>query len=378
MKKLLTLIVFAAGLFLSAAPAVLDGSSDEALTRSFVNLWASLDDKACDEFGCAVTAAVKKMRAMNAAELGKLLDGKSAEEFMKIAQQLSPADYEENIAIHARFDDKARVAMVKATRKALSGITPEQGSRRMLEMTAYVVINSEGGFVMRLISDELQRSSDEQVAEYAAMRRTRSDSKDELLKNQLLSINLRYGNRAAVEKVKALAPAEFAAALKDIRSGNPNGKLAKFAEDVRNRQAELVTKFGTWIAIYNLDWLTDFEAAKQRAAAEGKPLFVLFTQSDTLPPSKLESELLASPEFAAFAADRLVLVYVDFPRQEALLSAEQTAANKFMAEKYGISRDDLPAVLLMDEQGNEIGKTGYRKISPDKYIERLEKTLEKK
>ena len=104
----------------------------------------------------------------------------------------------------------------------------------------------------------------------------------------------------------------------------------------------------------------------------------MFTQSDTLPPSKLESELLASPEFAAFAADRLVLVYVDFPRQEALLSAEQTAANKFMAEKYGISRDDLPAVLLMDEQGNEIGKTGYRKISPDKYIERLEKTLEKK
>ncbi|MEA4862404.1 MAG: thioredoxin family protein [Victivallaceae bacterium] len=378
MKKLLTLIVCAAGLFLAAAPTVLDGSSDEALTRSFVNLWASLDDNACDKFGCAAIAASEKLGTMDAAEREKLLDGKNAEEFMKIAQQLSPEKYEEGIMPHARFDDASRAATTKAIRKALAGINPEEGFFRMLIMANYIFVNSEGGPIMRLILDELQHSSDEQVAEYVAMRTVRKQSKSQQLRDQLFHIFLCYGTRAAAEKARELAPAAFEAALKDIKSNYPDGDLADFAEGIRNRQAELVSKFATWLTIYNLDWFTDFEAAQRQAAAEGKPMFVLFTQSDLMPPNKLESELLATTEFADFAADRLVLVYVDFPEQEALLAAEQTAANKSMAEKYGISHDDLPAVLLMDKQGNVTGKAGYRKISPDRYIEQIEKTLDKK
>jgi len=377
MKKLFALLAIATGMFLSAAAPVLDGSSDEALTQSLVKLWISLDDKACDEFGCATMAAAKKLDAMDSAERGKLLNGKTAEDFMKIAQQLSPEDYEENMALHARFGDADRAATAKAMRKALAGVNPETGLSYMIMAARYVFVNAEGGPAIRLISDQLRNASDEQVAEFAAMQTVRGNTKDEKLKKQLLSINISQGNQAAIAKAKELAPAEFDAALKDILSRNSGGKLAESAEKLRAKYAKKADMLGAWLAIYNLDWSADFEAAKQRAAAEGRPMFVLFTRSDPLPPSKLESEILASPEFADFAAGNLVLVYVDFPEQEALLSSKQTAANKSMAEKYGISHGDLPTVLLMDEQGNVTGRTGYKKMTPAKYIERLEKTLEK-
>jgi len=61
-------------------------------------------------------------------------------------------------------------------------------------------------------------------------------------------------------------------------------------------------------------WLEDFDAAKTIAAAEKKPVLMLFTGSDWCGYCiNLENKVLSTKEFEAFAREELVLMMVDFP-----------------------------------------------------------------
>ena len=65
------------------------------------------------------------------------------------------------------------------------------------------------------------------------------------------------------------------------------------------------------------DWMTDYAAAKIKAAAEQKPLLLDFTGSDWCGWCiKLDKEVFSQKSFKEFAADNLVLVELDFPRGE--------------------------------------------------------------
>lgn len=61
------------------------------------------------------------------------------------------------------------------------------------------------------------------------------------------------------------------------------------------------------------EWLKQYDAALKASADQKKPLFVLFTNSTTCAPCKiLKRDVLSTPEFAKYAADKLILLQVDY------------------------------------------------------------------
>ncbi len=80
------------------------------------------------------------------------------------------------------------------------------------------------------------------------------------------------------------------------------------------------------------EWMTDFDAAKARAAAEGKPLLVDFTGSDWCSWCiRLKKEVFDKPAFAEYARDKFVLVEVDVP-DNPKFDREQLERNRALCE----------------------------------------------
>ncbi|MFP4157104.1 MAG: thioredoxin family protein [Opitutales bacterium] len=121
------------------------------------------------------------------------------------------------------------------------------------------------------------------------------------------------------------------------------------------------------------DWMTDYEAAKETAAAEGKPLLLDFTGSDwCIWCIRLKDEVFTREAFTDYAADELVLVELDFPKGKSQ-PAELEEQNKALAKKYGIR--GFPTIVLLSPEGELIEKTGYRKGGPEAYVEHLKELL---
>ncbi|HZP61299.1 MAG TPA: thioredoxin family protein [Opitutaceae bacterium] len=114
-------------------------------------------------------------------------------------------------------------------------------------------------------------------------------------------------------------------------------------------------------------WLTDYQAAANQAAAEGKPLLLDFTGSDWCPWCiKLDKDVYSQPKFVTYARQHLVLVKIDFPRQTPLSAAEKRQ-NRDLAKKYGVR--GYPTSIVLDPQGNKLGEhVGYMRGGPDAYI----------
>ncbi len=117
--------------------------------------------------------------------------------------------------------------------------------------------------------------------------------------------------------------------------------------------------------------MTDFEAAKTKAKAENKMVFMDFTGSDWCPPCKmLQKEVFAQPAFAEYAAKHLVLLEVDFPRRKQL-PPQQVAANEALQYRYGI--EGYPTIVVLQSSGEPLGKLSYMPGGPQPFIEILEK-----
>ncbi len=124
-------------------------------------------------------------------------------------------------------------------------------------------------------------------------------------------------------------------------------------------------------------WKVKYEAAVAEAKAAHKPILMVFAGSDWCKPCiMLRKEVWESEQFKQYARENLVLLELDFPRlKKNQLPAEQTRQNEELAAKY--NRDGLfPLVVLTDENGNVIAKTGYKTGGPEKYIQHL-KELQK-
>ena len=121
------------------------------------------------------------------------------------------------------------------------------------------------------------------------------------------------------------------------------------------------------------EWMTDFAAAKIKAAAEQKPLLLDFTGSDWCGWCiKLDKEVFSQKAFKEFAADNLVLVELDFPRGKEQ-SEDLKAQNKALAEKYEIR--GFPTILVLSPEGELIEKTGYQRGGPEAYVAHIKEIL---
>ena len=97
------------------------------------------------------------------------------------------------------------------------------------------------------------------------------------------------------------------------------------------------------------EWLTDFQKAKAESLKTGRPIYILFTNSDAAACLSLERTIFSQKKFQDYADKKLVLMKVDFPvaihRQPKALRQQ----NEELKTKYGIAI--LPTVLLLNPEG---------------------------
>jgi len=120
-------------------------------------------------------------------------------------------------------------------------------------------------------------------------------------------------------------------------------------------------------------WLGDFNKAQTEAAAAHKLILVNFSGSDWCGPCiRLRKEILESEKFNDFAADHLILVRADFPRQmKNQLSKEQVKLNETLADKYNPD-GKFPFTLLVDERGKVLKEwDGYPDETADQFINQI-------
>ncbi len=97
-------------------------------------------------------------------------------------------------------------------------------------------------------------------------------------------------------------------------------------------------------------WLTDFDKAKKTAKRQGKPIIVYFTGSDWCGPCKmLKKDLWLDQKFLDQAND-FVLLEVDIPFREDIISQDQKKKNLKLQEKYNKEKT-FPTVLALDANG---------------------------
>ena len=123
------------------------------------------------------------------------------------------------------------------------------------------------------------------------------------------------------------------------------------------------------------DWIADFDLAKDIAAQRHLPLFLNFTGSDWCPWCFYADETVFSlPEWKAYAANRVVPVFVDFPNEKPMTD-EQRAANQALAERFDV--DGYPTFVVLAEDGETVlGTFGVaRGMTFFGFVSRLERVL---
>ena len=105
--------------------------------------------------------------------------------------------------------------------------------------------------------------------------------------------------------------------------------------------------------VFCAEWLTDFEAAKQKAAAERKPIILDFTGSDWCGACMhLHSTIFEKPEFDAFVKDRFVLLEIDCPHGDKM-PKEEKARNEALVAHFSVHA--FPTVLVLSPAGDVTG-----------------------
>lgn len=123
-----------------------------------------------------------------------------------------------------------------------------------------------------------------------------------------------------------------------------------------------------------LNWMTNYEDASIKAKREKKSVLLFFTGSDWCGwCHKLENEALDTTNFSDSVGDQFVFVVVDFPLKMSL-DQTTTAQNKELQKKYDVK--GFPTVVLLNENGQLIGSTGYRPGGGKIYADHLKKMVE--
>jgi len=120
------------------------------------------------------------------------------------------------------------------------------------------------------------------------------------------------------------------------------------------------------------DWKEDLNQAKEIATKENKKIILVFSGSDWCAPCiKLEREIFESPEFVDYAKKHYILLKADFPRKKKnQLSKEQQLKNNRLFEQYN-PQGFFPFVVVLNSEGEILGTTSYKKLSPKEYIDEL-------
>jgi len=96
-----------------------------------------------------------------------------------------------------------------------------------------------------------------------------------------------------------------------------------------------------------VNWLTDFEKAKKVSKKTKKPILMYFTGSDWCGPCKmLKKDFWQDPAFIEQSND-FVLLEIDVPFREDIISPAQKKKNKELQKKYN-KEGAFPTLLALD------------------------------
>ena len=145
-------------------------------------------------------------------------------------------------------------------------------------------------------------------------------------------------------------------------------KRKQVQEEVARRQAEAKANAN------KIEWLTDYDEAKQLAESLNRPILINFTGSDWCGWCKrLHSEVFSQTAFKEYANESLVLLEVDFPRKKPL-SKEQAEKNGKLSNRYKVT--GYPTIFVIDSDGNVLLRTGYLEGGAENYVNMLQKNID--
>jgi thioredoxin-related protein len=120
-------------------------------------------------------------------------------------------------------------------------------------------------------------------------------------------------------------------------------------------------------------WSTDFEQAKKIAAEKKLPILMDFSGSDWCTwCQRLDAEVFAQKAFKDYAKESLVLFIADFPMR-AKQADELRKQNLKLQSNYRVA--GYPTVVLVNAQGEETARSGYRKGGAEAYVVHLKELL---
>jgi len=123
-------------------------------------------------------------------------------------------------------------------------------------------------------------------------------------------------------------------------------------------------------------WTMDLEAARQTALEKKLPIFINFTGSDWCVWCKhMEKEVFSTPAWLDYARDSLLMVWIDFPQNKALVPEKYTRRNQQLAQLFGI--EAYPAYIVLDDDGKtQLGELeAEQQITPARFITQLNAVL---
>jgi thioredoxin-related protein len=137
---------------------------------------------------------------------------------------------------------------------------------------------------------------------------------------------------------------------------------------------KLLAFFITIFLAVNITWLGNFDEAQKQATQEHKLILINFSGSDWCGPCiRLRKEILESGTFEDYAAQNLVLVRADFPREKKNQpSKEQIKLNNALADKYNPD-GKFPYTLLIDDTGKILQAwEGFPNLTPEQFVNQIQ------
>lgn len=115
-----------------------------------------------------------------------------------------------------------------------------------------------------------------------------------------------------------------------------------------------------------LTWYTDLNEASKISAKTNKPLMLFFTGSDwCVWCVRLQKEVFLTDDFKKWAAENVILVDVDFPKDKSKQSIELQNQNNLLARQYEVR--GYPTVWFVAAAGSA-GNYQYSKLGQSGYM----------
>jgi hypothetical protein len=178
----------------------------------------------------------------------------------------------------------------------------------------------------------------------------------------------------SVRRIGGGAPAS--ASTKNGKSGNGSARSTASAGKSSSSASSSAAKNSSAPAAAKrpsgppLEWVAEYRSAVERAASSNRPVFLFFTGSNWCTwCKKLEGEILETTLFRNYAAKKLVLLKLDFPR--GVQQPEwMIAQNQALSKKYRVT--GYPTVVMLSPTGKFLANLGYAPGGPVPFVAALQ------